>query len=131
MARRRFTKVATTEKQQGFQACPFGEIRKAKEKHPAVSVTDKQIRIGTDVPYAQVHNEGGNGTITQNVRSHSRREHSRKACYRNGRKVSACRVKQHTVRPYSRQVQVNIPKRQFMGPSKALNKRWKESLPGN
>ena len=89
----------------------------------AVSVTDKQIRIGTDVPYAQVHNEGGNGTITQNVRSHSRREHSRKACYRNGRKVSACRVKQHTVRPYSRQVQVNIPKRQFMGPSKALNKR--------
>lgn len=89
----------------------------------ATSVTDKHITIGTDVPYAQVHNEGGNGTITQNIRGYSRREHSRKSHTRSGRKVQACTVRQHTVRPFSREIRLNIPKRQFIGHSKALDKR--------
>lgn len=79
----------------------------------ATSVTDSQIIIGTDVPYAQIHNEGGTGEVTQNVGAHTRKEHSR-----SGRKVQAA-----TVRAYTRKRKLNVPKRQFMGPSQALNKR--------
>lgn len=79
----------------------------------ATSVTDEQIIIGTDVPYAQVHNEGGTGEVTQNIGAHTRKEHTR-----SGRKVQATTVRAHT-----RKRKLNIPKRQFMGPSQALNKR--------
>jgi len=62
------------------------------------NLTQDSITIGTDVPYAKTHNEGFNGTISQNVKQHSRT--------RNGRKES---VKAHT-----RTVNMRVPKRQFM-----------------
>lgn len=59
------------------------------------------VRVGTDVPYARIHNEGGRITGTASVRPHKRK----------GRPV-----KGHT-----RNVNLNIPKRQFMGNSKFFN----------
>lgn len=84
----------------------------------ATSVTDRQIVIGTDVPYAQIHNEGFTGEITQNVGTHTRKEHTR-----SGRKVQAA-----TIRAYTRKRKLNMPKRQFMGPSETLNRQIGDSI---
>lgn len=90
----------------------------------ATSVTDSQIIIGTDVPYAQAHNEGGNQEVTQNVGAHARKAHSRKAyTTTGGRKVAAGVVKGHSVKAFTRKRKLNIPKRQFMGQSQALEIR--------
>lgn len=89
----------------------------------AVSVTGSRVVIGTDVPYAKVHNEGGTGEVIQKVGAHSRKAHSRKGyTTRDGRKVAAGVVKEHSVQAFVRKRKLNIPKRQFMGPSEALDK---------
>lgn len=67
----------------------------------------QSVRIGTDVPYAKIHNEGGTINQTVKVRSHKRRT----------RKGST------TVKGHSRKVNTKIPKRQFAGNSAGLNKR--------
>jgi phage gpG-like protein len=56
------------------------------------------ITISTDVPYAQVHNEGGKVQGTQNVKQHTRKT-----------KRGATTVKAHT-----RAVNFTMPQRQFM-----------------
>lgn len=65
------------------------------------------VKIGSDVPYAQIHNEGGTISGTVQVRKHKRKT----------RKGST------TVKSHSRKVSTKIPKRQFAGNSKGLNKR--------
>lgn len=64
------------------------------------------VYIGTDVPYAQIHNEGGEIDKTVNVKSHNRTRGGRTA-----------KVKAH-----SRKMKINMPKRQFMGDSEYLAK---------
>ncbi|MCG8763870.1 phage virion morphogenesis protein [Tenacibaculum finnmarkense] len=64
------------------------------------------VLYGTDVPYAQIHNEGGTIKATARVREHSRK--------RKGRN-QPIKVKSHT-----RQMNTKIPKRQFLGKSEAL-----------
>lgn len=61
--------------------------------------------VGTDVPYAAAHNEGSTARATATVRAHSRR----------GRKGGT-----HRVRSHPRAVQLNIPRRQFLGDSPGL-----------
>jgi phage gpG-like protein len=75
------------------------------------------IIIATDVPYAQLHNEGGRITKSVEVRKHARREFQRKS---NGKKST---VKAHTVRAHMRKMNLNIPARKFMGESEELNRR--------
>jgi phage gpG-like protein len=65
------------------------------------------VYIGTDVPYAQIHNEGGEINKSVSVKSHSRT--------RSGRPTT--RVKGHT-----RNMKLKIPKRQFLGDSEYLAK---------
>lgn len=59
--------------------------------------------IGTDVEYAQVHNEGFRGRVSQRVRAHSR----------NGKDVKA----------HSRTLNQNIPQRRFIGNSAVQDAR--------
>jgi phage gpG-like protein len=77
------------------------------------------VFIGTDVPYAKIHNEGGVINQTVQVRAHSRRVSSRgrKSTRGNSKKktVSIAKVKAH-----SRRMNLRIVKRQFMGESKFL-----------
>lgn len=75
------------------------------------------VSIGTDVPYAQIHNEGGTISGSAEVKQHSRRAH------RRGR----TQVKEHEVKAHNRTVNTKIPKRKFIGHSlDVLNKldRW-------
>ena len=81
-----------------------GRLKRSIRK---MSEGDYYVYIGTDVPYAKVHNEGGEIKKTANVRSFSR--------VRKGRTE---RVKSHR-----RKINLKMPKRQFLGDSKALAKR--------
>ena len=74
-----------------------------------MSEGDYFVYIGTDVPYAKAHNEGGEITKTVNVRSHSR---ARKG-----------RTDKFKVKSYQRKMNLTLPKRQFIGDSAALAKR--------
>lgn len=83
-----------------------------------------KVIVGTDVPYAKIHNEGGEFTSTQNVSSHTRKAHSRKGYTTgDGRKVKRGTVREHAVKSHSRTRKVSMPKRQFMGSSAALERR--------
>jgi phage gpG-like protein len=81
-----------------------GRLRRSLRK----KVTGTVIEILTDVPYAEIHNEGGTIQTTANVRNHDRRT-----------KRGKTQVSAHT-----RRVNMKIPKRQFMGESAFLNKRF-------
>ncbi|MCG8186700.1 phage virion morphogenesis protein [Tenacibaculum finnmarkense genomovar finnmarkense] len=72
------------------------------------------VLIGTDVPYAQIHNEGGTIKATARVRAHSRT--------RKGRN-QPIKVKAHT-----RQMNAKIPKRQFLGESAVLARRLENHM---
>ncbi len=81
-----------------------GRLKRSIRK---MSEGDYFVYVGTDVPYAQVHNEGGEINKTANVRTHTR--------VRKGRK--------ETVKAHRRQMKLTMPKRQFLGDSDALAKR--------
>lgn len=83
-----------------------------------VSTSHKSVTVGSDLPYAQIHNEGGKITTTQQVSSHKRKAHKRKV---KGRRRKA-RVPEHQVKAHSRKVNTKIPQRQFIGNSKQLDK---------
>lgn len=89
-----------------------------------IQVVQSKVIVGTDVPYARIHNEGGEYSSTDNVSSHTRKAHGRKGyTTRAGRKVKRGTVREHTVKAHSRTRKVSMPKRQFMGSSAALEKR--------
>jgi phage gpG-like protein len=81
-----------------------GRLKRSIRK---ISATTDRIIIGTDVPYAQIHNEGGTINTTVTVRAHTRT--------RRGRSEN--------VRGHSRRMNLNIPQRQFLGNSQVLQQR--------
>ncbi|MCT4698468.1 phage virion morphogenesis protein [Tenacibaculum haliotis] len=72
------------------------------------------VLIGTDVPYAQIHNEGGVIKTTARVRAHSR---TRKG-----------RSKPIKIRAHTRKMNTKIPQRQFLGESAVLIRRLENHL---
>lgn len=81
------------------------------------------VLIGTDVPYAQVHNEGFSGSVKQSVSAHGVREHKRKSHSRGGRKIKRQTVSAHKRNGFSRTINQDIPARRFMARSKLLDRR--------
>ena len=78
-----------------------GRLKRSIRK---IRVTPNSVTIGTDVLYAQIHNEGGTIKKTVSVKSHSRK--------RKGRS--------ETVRSHRRKMNTTIPQRQFIGESATL-----------
>lgn len=68
------------------------------------SMSKNEVRIGTDVPYAKVHNEGLRIGQIQTVKGFTRK---------NGQDVKA----------HTRRVNQRIPKRQFLGSSPFLTRK--------
>ena len=93
-------------KDRGSLMVRSGRLKRSIRK---MSEGDYFVYIGTDVPYAKAHNEGGEITKTVNVRSHSR---ARKG-----------RTDKFKVKSYQRKINLTLPKRQFIGDSAALAKR--------
>lgn len=72
-----------------------------------IKTTKNSVIVGTDVPYAQIHNEGGTINQTLNIKQHTRK--------RKGRTES--------VTAHTRKRTIKIPKRQFIGESAILLRR--------
>ncbi len=72
--------------------------------------------IGTDVPYAQIHNDGGTIKKTVTVKAHNRKN-------TRGRETSETKVKSH-----NRKMNMTFKKRQFIGESAVLMRRIERQL---
>lgn len=81
-----------------------GRLKRSIRK---IKVTRTSVTIGTDVPYAQAHNEGEIINTTVNVKAHSRK--------RKGR--------EHQVKAFTRKRKITLPERRFIGESAILLRR--------
>lgn len=89
-----------------------------------VSQESDSVTVGTDVPYAQLHNEGGILKATQSIRAHRRRRYDTDEVSAPGaRKAKYVRTHIGTsdVKAHSRQLSTTMPQRQFMGANRPLN----------
>ncbi len=97
-----------------------------------IKADESQVIIGSDVPYAKIHNNGGIINKTVAVKAHTRNKmgkvkhgtgvfsiRTRKERTRTKtKKVGDIKVKAHT-----RKMNITIPQRQFIGESYTLTKR--------
>ncbi|MEA4916558.1 phage virion morphogenesis protein [Proteiniphilum sp.] len=101
-----------------------GRLKRSIRK---ISANADRIVIGSDVPYASIHNYGGTITGTFTVRAHTVKAHRRRAHtrVRSGRteKIKTQTVRSHMVKSHSRKVNMRIPQRQFLGNSYTLRRR--------
>ncbi|WP_367867883.1 phage virion morphogenesis protein [Pedobacter sp. WC2423] len=87
------------------------------------SNADRAI-IGTDVPYAQIHNDGGNVKATAQVGAYQKKAYKRRAHTRTRKdstqSIAAHTVSSHTVKAHRRKMNFTMPQRQFIGVSRTL-----------
>ena len=131
-------------RQQGAVLVDSGRLKRSIR---IVAVTPTSVTIGTDVPYAQIHNDGYKGTQqvkahTENVKGHTEnvKEHKRnqKVKYKNGKtKTKIVNVKAHIrhVKAHIRHVKahprnMNMPRRRFLGESAELERQITEFILG-
>lgn len=88
----------------GYKERPLVESGRLR-RSLRTEVTPTGGRVFTEVPYAQIHNEGGTITGSVYVRAHTYRTRSGKQAQR---------------RAHTRSVNTSIPQRQFMGHSPEL-----------
>lgn len=92
-----------------------------------IKVTQDQIIIGSDAPYAKIQNDGGTINKTVQVKSHQVNSHRRRAYTRtrDGRTetIKAQTVKAFRVKSHTRKMNTKIPARRFMGNSYRLTNR--------
>ena len=86
-----------------------GRLKKSIRR---TKVTRNSVTIATDVPYAQIHNDGGVINKTVTVKAHSRK--------RKGRSEN--------VKSHRRKMNTTLPQRQFIGESKMLLYRVERML---
>lgn len=89
---------------------------------------DYYVAVGTDVPYAQIHNEGGTINETVKVKGFQRKItlRARAIDRRTGRLRTlkkAIGKKLINVRAHLRRMNLTLPKRQFIGDSNLLARR--------
>lgn len=98
------------------------KTRRLERSIRIIQLTRDTSTIGTDAPYARVHNEGFRGTVT--VRAFSRNRYVRQRVVvttRSGKQRNQTATRAAgatTVRSHTRQM--NMPRRQYMGDSAYL-----------
>ncbi|WP_271782212.1 phage virion morphogenesis protein [Aquimarina algiphila] len=112
-SRQQWPKRQAGRKSRGSVMVRSGRLKRSIRK---LQVTSNYILIGSDVPYAQLHNEGGTIKKTVNIREHQRR-------ITRGRKGGRATVKNH-----KRKMNLTVPKRQFIGESAVLTRRMERML---
>lgn len=96
-----------------------------------ISISATRIVIGTDVPYAQAHNDGFRGAVKQMVKKHTRRRYGRiSSTNLDTRKTSSRRgvVGEITVKEHERTINQNIPRRRFLGSSAVLKSQLERMI---
>ncbi len=101
-----------------------GRLKRSIRK---IHADNQVVIIGTDVPYAQIHNDGGTINKTVTVNEHKRAEHKRKAHSRTraGRTeiIKSAIVKSHVIATHRRKMNTTIEARKFLGQSAALEQQ--------
>lgn len=101
-----------------------GRLKRSIRK---VKVTQNEIVIGSNEPYAKIQNEGGTINKTVRVKAHQVKSHRRRAYtrQRDGRseRIKAQRVNTYAVKSHTRKMNTKIPSRRFMGHSRRLERR--------
>ena len=101
-----------------------GRLKRSIRK---IHASQNLVIIGTDVPYAEIHNNGGTINKTVTVRQHTVKSHKRKAYSRQraGRteRIKAQLINSHSVKTHRRKMNTDIEPRPFIGQSEALNRR--------
>ena len=120
---RRHLRRGGKKRQQGAVLVDSGRLKRSIR---IVSVSGTTVIIGTDVPYAQMHNDGFKGK--ENVKAYRQRvkAHKRKIkvkTKKGGTKTKAVQVKAHTRNIAAHQREVDMPRRRFLGESVELNRR--------
>jgi len=95
-----------SKRQRGAVLVDSGRLKKSIR---VIDASKERVVIGTDVPYAQMHNDGLEAPVS--VKVHTRRS----------RKGKSFTVKAHTRN-------VKMPKRQFLGESQALANQIEEMI---
>ncbi len=100
------------------------ESGRLKRSIRAIHVSNSRIVIGTDAPYASIHNFGGTIKGTVNVKAHNRRKSINRNQRGENRKRNK-RIENGTIRvkAHTRTLNTKIPQRQFLGNSYTLRKR--------
>lgn len=106
-----------TKKLKGSTLIKSGRLKRSIRK---VHVGADYVIIGTDVPYARIHNDGGTIEGTEQVKSYQRRSHKRKAYTRAGKRIKAGIVRAHIVKSHHRKFKRTFIQRKFIGQSQHL-----------
>ncbi len=77
------------------------------------------VVVGTDVPYASVHNDGFKGTYSRTASRHAKI----KGSYKKLGDEKSKRSTKMSIRGATHPVNQNIPRRRFLGDSEYLNKK--------
>ena len=99
-----------------------GRLKRSIRK---IASGDYYVVVGTDVPYAQLHNEGGTVSKVVQVKAHTRKVVIRQRKVSRKGKVSSKVIgsKMVNVRAQNRKMNRTMPKRQFLGESELLMRR--------
>ncbi|MDR0830640.1 MAG: phage virion morphogenesis protein [Prevotellaceae bacterium] len=130
---------AKTRKKKGSTLVASGRLKKSIRK---IKITPTSVTIGTDVPYAEIHNEGGNISGTETVKSHTRKAHKVKGYKRKAFtfttknrtiNVPSKRIKAHTVgesqvKSFTRRYNRHFKARRFIGKSAELERQVEELI---
>lgn len=107
-------------KDRGSLLARSGRLKRSIRK---MMTGDYYVSIGTDVPYARMHNEGANINKTVMVKAFKRKRPKPKRRAGRKRKAEKSLSQFVNVRAHKRKMKLNIPQRQFIGDSEFLAKR--------
>lgn len=126
---RRNNRRGGTARQKGAVLVDSGRLKRSIR---IISVSPTAVIIGTDVPYAQIHNDGFEGDVnvkayTQQVKGHKRKQ---KVKSKKGKKTKIVNVRPHSRHVKAHTRSVNMPRRRFLGESAELERQITEFILG-
>lgn len=106
-----------TKKRRGSTLMKSGRLKRSIH---TIHVGADYAIVGTDVPYARAHNDGGSFEGIETVRTHTVKAHKRKAHIRAGKRIKAGTVRAHIVKSHKRRFKRTFVQRKFIGQSQHL-----------
>ena len=122
--RKRRTRRGSKARSRGAILVSRGRLKRSVRK---ILVTSDVVVIGSDVPYAQIHNDGFRGRET--VKAHKRKKWQNvRVNYKTKSGKNRSKIEKRAIKGSAYEVKsftriMNMPRRRFIGQSDVLNKR--------
>lgn len=114
-----------TKKRNGSTLIKSARLKRSIRK---IHIGANYVIIGTDIPYARIHNDGGTIEGTAQVCTHERRAHTRKAYKRSKKRIKAGKVRACIVKSHKRKYKRTFIQRQFIGQSQYLTNQLSDMI---